>query len=53
MTDPKKARCYDPSWRYTRSEATDVAKTFARAKRQMKEQQPSTHVVQLRQKKGA
>jgi hypothetical protein len=33
-----KARVYtDPNFRYVRSEATDIRKTFARVRRQMKE----------------
>jgi hypothetical protein len=39
MTDPTKARCWDKDWRYVPKDATDVAKTFARIRRQMKEDQ--------------
>lgn len=36
-TDPKRARCFDKDWKYVPRESTDVAKTFARIRRQQKE----------------
>lgn len=37
MTDPKKARCFDPSWRYYPEAESDIRRTFARIRRQLKE----------------
>lgn len=37
MTDPKQAKCFDKDWRYTPANSTDIAKTFARIRRQQKE----------------
>ena len=45
-----KANWKDPKWKYVPAAATDVAKTFARIRREMKElaeQQPK-QVVQLK-----
>lgn len=33
-----KARCFDPNWKYVKKEATDVRRTFARVRREMKQQ---------------
>ena len=37
MTDPKKARCWDKTWKYTPKDATDLKATFKRIRREMKE----------------
>lgn len=37
MTDPKRARCFDKDWKYSPEAESDIRKTFARIRRQMKE----------------
>ena len=45
-----KANWKDPSWKYTHSTQTDITKTIARVKREMKEaeEQKPKQVVQLK-----
>lgn len=39
---PAKSKLWrDPKWRYTRSEATDLARTFARVRRELAAKQPA------------
>lgn len=49
MTDPKKARCFDKSWKYTPSNETDLHALFKRIRRQLKEQaaKPAPNVKPL------
>jgi hypothetical protein len=35
--EARRARVYEPGWRYVPAGATDVSKTFARVRKQMKE----------------
>lgn len=55
MTDPTKARCWDPAWKYVPHEATDIRKTFARIKRQQKEaaEQEAAKSVNVKQLRKA
>lgn len=56
MSDPKRARCFDPDWRYTPHEATDIRKLFAKVRRQQKAEAEAAakpaNVKQLRKAKG-
>lgn len=38
MNNPKQAKCYDKGWRYYSAADTDVARTFQRIRKQMKEE---------------
>lgn len=37
-----RARLYDPAFKYTPAASTDIAKTFARIRRQQREEQAAT-----------
>lgn len=56
MSDPKRARCFDPAWKYVPANATDIAKTFARIRRHQKEAEAAckaANVKPIRPKKEA
>ena len=38
MNDTLRTRLYEPGWKYVPAAATDISKTFARIKRQQREQ---------------
>ena len=40
------AKCYDPGFRYTRSADTNISKTFARIRKQMKAAEASKNEAQ-------
>ena len=48
MTKPLKALCLDPKWRYYPASDTNVARTFARVRRQMKEEAEAAASVNVR-----
>jgi hypothetical protein len=52
MSDPTAKRWKDKTWRYYPAESTDVARTFARIRRQLKEaaKAPPPNVKQLKKK---
>ena len=54
MSDPKRARCYDKDWRYTPQSESDIRKTFARIRRQQKEEEAArpANVKPIRSAKG-
>lgn len=57
MSDPKKARCYDKNWRYTRHEATDLQALFKRIRREMaeaaKKQPANVKPIKAKEKRNA
>lgn len=41
--EARKARCLDPNWKFVKPESTDIAKTFARIRKQLKENEAALH----------
>jgi hypothetical protein len=50
MSDPKRALCFDPAWKYTPSGSTDIKRLFDKVRRQMKAEAaaPAPNVKPLR-----
>lgn len=55
MSEALKQRWRDPAWKYTRSDSTDVARTFARIRRQQAEaaKKPAPKVTPIKKAKEA
>ena len=53
--EAKKARCWDKSWHYTRSDFTDLASLFKRIRRQQAEasKKPAPKVTPIKKAKEA
>ena len=55
MSEALRKRWLDKSWRYTRSESTDISRTFAKARKAMKDAEAlreSENVKPIRSAKG-
>lgn len=57
MTDPTRARLFEPGFRYVKAAETDISKTFARIRRQLKEaeqaKQQAANVCPIKKRKEA